>query len=107
MSHFQTPHAIVGHTHVPLVFREDGTRFEVIHPREGTRLELDQRGCILIRGGVGQPRDGDPRACAMILDTEAMTAEWLRVPYPIERVQTRMRRLGLPSRLAERLALGL
>jgi predicted phosphodiesterase len=107
MSHFQTPHAIVGHTHVPLAFREDGTRFEVIHPREGTRLELDERRCILNPGGVGQPRDGDPRACAMILDTEAMTAEWLRVPYPIERVQTRMRRLGLPSRLAERLALGL
>jgi predicted phosphodiesterase len=104
---FETPHAIVGHTHVPLVFREDGTRIEVIHPREGTRLELDERRCILNPGGVGQPRDGDPRACAMVLDTGAATVEWLRVAYPVERIQSRMRRLGLPSRLAERLAHGL
>lgn len=107
LAHIQTPHAIVGHTHVPLVFREDGTRIEVIHPREGARIEIDERRCILNPGGVGQPRDGDPRACAMVLDTDASTAEWLRVPYPVERVQTRMRRLGLPARLAERLALGL
>ncbi|MEZ4596196.1 MAG: metallophosphoesterase family protein [Chloroflexota bacterium] len=107
LGHFQTPHAIVGHTHVPLVFREDGTRIEVIHPRDGTRIELDERRSILNPGGVGQPRDGDPRACAMTLDTESMSVEWLRVPYPVERVQARMRRLGLPVRLAERLALGL
>ncbi len=107
LAHVTTPHAIVGHTHVPLVFREDGTRVEVIHPRAGTRIELDERRCILNPGGVGQPRDGDPRACAMVMDTEARTAEWLRVPYPVERIQNRMRRLGLPARLADRLALGL
>ena len=98
----------MGHTHVPLVFREAGGRIEVIHPREGTRIELDERRCILNPGGVGQPRDGDPRACAMILDTEAMAgrvAPGRRIP--IERVQARMRRLGLPGRLADRLALGL
>lgn len=107
LAHFDTPHAIVGHTHVPLVFREDGSRIEVIHPREGTRIELDERRTILNPGGTGQPRDGDPRACAMTLDTETKAVEWLRVAYPIERIQARMRRLGLPSRLAERLAHGL
>ena len=56
LSHFETAHAIVGHTHVPLVFREAGGRIEVIHPREGTRLELDERRCIINPGGVGQPR---------------------------------------------------
>jgi diadenosine tetraphosphatase ApaH/serine/threonine PP2A family protein phosphatase len=107
LGHIQTRHAMVGHTHVPLVFREDGTRIEVIHPKAGTRLELDERRCILNPGGVGQPRDGDPRACAMVLDTQTGAAEWLRVAYPIERIQARMRRLGLPGRLADRLALGL
>lgn len=107
LAHLGTRHAIVGHTHVPLVFREDGARIEVIHPREGETLELDERRSILNPGGVGQPRDGDPRACAMVIDTEAMTARWLRVPYAVERVQARMRRLGLPTRLAERLAHGL
>ena len=32
-SHFQTRHAIVGHTHVPRVFRDDGGHIEVIAPR--------------------------------------------------------------------------
>jgi len=107
LTHFETPHAIVGHTHVPLVFRENGSRIEVIHPKADMRIELDERRCILNPGGVGQPRDGDPRACAMLLDTEAMTVDWLRVPYAVERTQARMRRLGLPTRLAERLAHGL
>jgi len=43
----------------------------------------------------------------MTLDTETRSVEWLRVPYPVERVQARMRRLGLPTRLSERLAYGL
>ena len=80
---------------------------EIIHPDDGLRLTLDERRCILNPGGVGQPRDGDPRACAMILDTERSEAEWRRVPYPFERIQARMRRQGLPSRLVERLAHGL
>ncbi len=107
LAHFATPYAIVGHTHIPLVFREEATRIEVIHPRDGTHLDLDDRRAILNPGSVGQPRDGDPRACAMVVDTEAGSATWLRVPYPIERVQARMRRLGLPGRLTERLAHGL
>jgi diadenosine tetraphosphatase ApaH/serine/threonine PP2A family protein phosphatase len=107
LAHLETTHALVGHTHVPLVFREEGTRIETIHPREGTRLALDERRCLINPGGVGQPRDGDPRACAMILDTERSEVEWLRVPYPIEKIQARMRRQGLPGRLADRLAYGL
>ena len=40
----------------------------------------------------------------MVLDTEDSSVEWLRVPYPVEKVQARMRRAGLPPRLAERLS---
>jgi predicted phosphodiesterase len=107
LSYFDTPYAIVGHTHVPRVYRDDGGHIEVIAPRDRSRISLDERRCILNPGGVGQPRDGDPRACAMILDTETATVEWLRVAYPVERVQARMRRAGLPPRLAERLSHGL
>ncbi len=106
-AHFETRHAIVGHTHVPRVYRDDGGHIEVIAPGEGSRIALDERRCILNPGGVGQPRDGDPRACAMVLDSETSTIDWLRVPYPVERVQARMRRAGLPPRLVERLAHGL
>jgi hypothetical protein len=43
----------------------------------------------------------------MILDTDAGTASWHRVPYDVEAVGAAMRAAGLPRRLAERLRHGL
>jgi diadenosine tetraphosphatase ApaH/serine/threonine PP2A family protein phosphatase len=104
---FETPYCLVGHTHVPLVFRESDGRIETIVPRDGTTIELDDRRAIVNPGGVGQPRDGDPRAAAAILDTEARTVSWRRVTYPIQATQQAMRDVGLPQRLISRLELGL
>ena len=53
----------------------------------------DQR-LIVNPGSVGQPRDGDPRASAMMLDTDGTNDEWRRVEYPIERVQKLMTEPG-------------
>jgi predicted phosphodiesterase len=103
---FDTPYCIVGHTHHQLTFRDDNGRVEAIPAKDGSRLVLDERRCILNAGSVGQPRDGDPRACAMLLDTESHEVEWRRIEYPIERTQNALRELPLPSSLAERLAMG-
>lgn len=103
---FSTPHCLVGHTHVPLVFRADDRRVEALAPN-GAALVLDERRTLLNPGSVGQPRDGDPRASAMLLDTEALTVDWLRIEYPIERVQRLIAAANLPRRLAARLPLGL
>lgn len=107
MRRFSTPHCLVGHTHVPLVFRDGASRIEPIMPEHGDALALDERRTILNPGSVGQPRDGDPRACAMVLDTERSTVEWRRVEYHIESVQQLMRQAGLPPRLIARLSYGL
>ena len=104
---FETTHCLVGHTHVPLVLRQVHGGVETLDPKEGEELQLDERRTILNPGSVGQPRDGDPRASAMILDVERLTASWLRVPYPIEETQAAMRSAGLPARLVERLSYGL
>lgn len=104
---YDTPHCVVGHTHVPLVFRDNEGVVEVLSPSDGSRLILDDRRCILNPGGVGQPRDGDPRACAMLIDTDSHIVEWRRVAYPFEKTQARMRRARLPDRLIARLAQGL
>ena len=104
---FETRHCLVGHTHVPLVFRETAGDVEVLAPADQARLQLDERRCILNPGSVGQPRDGDPRASVMLLDSATGEVEWRRVPYPIERTQAAMRALRLPGGLADRLALGL
>ena len=103
---FETPYCIVGHTHYQLSFIDDHGRVEALLADEGERLTLDDRRCILNPGSVGQPRDGDPRACAMTIEVETGRVQWLRVAYDIERTQAAIRELPLPGRLADRLQLG-
>ncbi len=103
---FSTSHCLVGHTHLPLTFRDDDGQVQVLSAGDGARLQLDARRCILNPGSVGQPRDGDPRACAMILDTEEGCVEWRRVEYPIAETQRAIRALPLPVSLADRLLAG-
>lgn len=68
--------------------------------------ELPERYRAIINpGGVGQPRDGDPRAAFMIYDNEA-GFEFYRVPYAIEQTQEKIIKAGLPQYLAIRLAAG-
>lgn len=104
---FTTPYCLVGHTHVPLVFRQSKNSLEPMLPDDGDRLELDERRAILNPGSVGQPRDGDPRAGAMVIDTDTNVVEWRRVEYAIGDVQALMRDAGLPPRLVARLEVGL
>jgi predicted phosphodiesterase len=103
---YDTTYCMVGHTHHQITFRDDRGQVEALVAADGAQLDLDGRRCFLNPGSVGQPRDGDPRACAMTLDTESKTVDWLRVEYPIEITQQAIRALPLPDRLADRLALG-
>jgi predicted phosphodiesterase len=73
-------YAFQGHTHVPGIFTEDG-RF--LSPEEvGYRYPLGKGKLMVNVGSVGQPRDGDPRACYVLLNDERI--EFRRVPYPVE-----------------------
>jgi predicted phosphodiesterase len=105
MDKFATDYCLVGHTHVPLAFRRRDRGLETIAPP--AKAELAGTRAIVNPGSVGQPRDGDPRASAMLLDTETMRIEWRRVSYPIEPVQQLMRQARLPARLIARLDYGL
>jgi diadenosine tetraphosphatase ApaH/serine/threonine PP2A family protein phosphatase len=104
---FETPFCLVGHTHHQLTFRDDRGQVEALLAGDGAALTLDERRCILNPGSVGQPRDGDPRAGAMTIDTGSGTVTWLRFDYDIKATQDDMRALPLPGRLADRLALGI
>jgi len=55
---------------------------------------------------VGQPRDGDPRAAFLVLDTEIRRVTWHRVAYSVATTQADIRAAGLPGWLADRLAGG-
>ncbi len=108
-AHFDTSFCLVGHTHVPLIFQESqgpNRLPQSFLPELNTSLPLGDSRLIINPGGVGQPRDGDPRASFLILDTEKAVFEYNRVPYPIEVTQEKMRKVGLPESLIMRLEYG-
>jgi predicted phosphodiesterase len=101
-----TPYGLHGHTHLPTVFRDEDGRVETLSPSDGSTVVLDGRRILANPGSVGQPRDGDPRASALVLDPEGRELTWQRSPYDIAAVQSAMRRRRLPDRLVARLAHG-
>jgi diadenosine tetraphosphatase ApaH/serine/threonine PP2A family protein phosphatase len=69
-----------GHTHVPGIFTET---LEFHSPEEIDYVyRLDGRKTLCNVGSVGQPRDGDWRACYILLDGE--TIRYRRVEYDID-----------------------
>ena len=97
----------VGHSHVALWFRrKDEGEVEGAPAAGGETRDLGEGQWLLNPGGVGQPRDGDPRAAWLLLDTEGWTATWRRVEYPIDEAARAIEQAGLPSVLAERLYTG-
>jgi len=99
--------AAVGHSHVALWFlRDDAGKVTGATADAGHELDLSGGRWIVNPGGVGQPRDGDPRAAWLLLDTSTWTATWRRVEYPIDEAARAIEEAGLPRMLAERLYSG-
>jgi predicted phosphodiesterase len=107
-----TPHRItlIGHSHVSLFFVRPVERAsgEVrgAQAGDGTLLDLGSGSWLVNPGSIGQPRDGDPRAAWLELDTEAPTARFHRVEYDVERAAAAIAAADLPQRLADRLRVG-
>lgn len=98
-----TPVCFFGHTHSACAYiKNEGVR----------RLRIEQltiepgKKYFINTGGVGQPRDGDPRAAYCIYDLERNLVEQRRVPYDIATAQRKIIEAGLPRALADRLELG-
>jgi len=73
---------IFGHTHKPYSKRVAGVLF-------------------LNAGSVGKPKDGDPRACYVVMDTAGdVNVEFGRIPYDIQKVATAIRQSELPDKFA-------
>jgi predicted phosphodiesterase len=97
----------VGHSHVALYFaRRSGGEVAGDQAPAGTELDLADGDWILNPGGVGQPRDGDPRAAWMLLDLTTWRASWRRVEYAIDDAARAIQQAGLPVALSDRLYYG-
>ncbi|MFX0084434.1 MAG: metallophosphoesterase family protein [Candidatus Hodarchaeota archaeon] len=83
---------IVGHTHIPFIYQSKISGKVIFNP-----------------GSIGQPRDNDPRASVGIIEIDtdsAMRLNWIRAEYDIREVARDILKVGLPSRLADRLFFG-
>lgn len=95
----------VGHSHVPAIFAEmpdAPARQKVGHD---FLMDPDYRYLLNV-GSVGQPRDMDPRACYVIVDSEEGDVFFNRVDYDIKKTQEKLKKISAPELLIERLSLG-
>jgi predicted phosphodiesterase len=99
--------SLIGHSHVALSFdRQEGSPASGTTRKEGTELDVTAGQWLINPGSTGQPRDGDPRAAWLMLDTERWTATYKRADYDIAGAQAAIRAANLPDSLAERLRYG-
>ncbi len=91
--------SLIGHTHLPGCWTEDGNYIE------SSKGDFSKVRIVNV-GSVGQPRDRDPRAAYVLIDTEARTWEHRRVEYSIDDTAARIKEAELPSVLWERLYKG-
>jgi diadenosine tetraphosphatase ApaH/serine/threonine PP2A family protein phosphatase len=101
---------LIGHSHISLFFTrpepaQAGTA-QGAQAGDGAVLGLESGSWLLNPGSIGQPRDGDPRAAWLELNTEAWTARFHRTPYDVATAAETILAAGLPSQLAERLEVG-
>ena len=73
---------VFGHTHKPYIKRVDSVLF-------------------VNAGSVGKPKDGDPRACYVVIDTAGeVSVEFRRIPYDVQAVAAAIRESELPDKFA-------
>jgi len=100
---FFNGHCFQGHTHIPGVFTKNG-RF--LAPDElSYQFVLDSEKRMINVGSVGQPRDGDPRACYVTLEDEVVSFH--RVEYPCEKTAEKIYAIDeLENSLGDRIQKG-
>ncbi len=93
-----------GNTHKPLLYTEKGGQTKPDPDGETLTLDPDQKHVINV-GSVGQPRDGNSKACWVELDGKRVTFH--RVQYDVQRTMQKIRSIDqLSPFLANRLQEG-
>lgn len=94
----------VGHSHQPCIFELTDAQTVLINS-DVIRLKEACRYIVNV-GSVGQPRDGDPRACLCIYDASTGEVKLERIEYDVESARQKILNAGLPPVLANRLLWG-
>jgi predicted phosphodiesterase len=102
----QTQFCLVGHSHIPFICLENRGSPQFVEFTEDRIFELNEERWIINPGGVGQPRDRDPRPSYAVYDSGPRTIQRHRVTYNIAVTQEKMRQAHLPQYLIDRLDYG-
>ncbi len=100
----KTDICFIGHTHVPGVFSLKGGELSYSRKKK-TAISAGERLIVNV-GSVGQPRDGDPRSCYAVYDTDEASVVLKRVAYDVKKAQKKILKTGLSPFLADRLGAG-
>jgi predicted phosphodiesterase len=96
-----------GHSHVPYILALDESNangnWKPVCAEPERPQPLGRALTIVAPGSVGQPRNGDRRACYALLDTNAKEVTFYRIEYDEKKTSMEMKRLGYSSHLQERL----
>jgi predicted phosphodiesterase len=101
--YFNEKICFVGHSHIPFIAERSASGEIEIH-RENKKIGSGMK-YIVNAGSIGQPRDGEPRACYVRVKDNVI--EIIRVRYNIEKTQQKMFKADLPTPLIERLSRGM
>ena len=97
-----------GHIHRPALYTMSATgKMTAFTPLTDCPIHLlPERRWLVVLGSVGQPRDGNPAASYVMLDTDRRELTYRRAPYDVEQAAAQIRNMGLPTGLADRLLVG-
>ncbi len=95
----------VGHTHIPGVYEKVASDIKY-YKYDDENLPLLRKNPLIINvGSVGQPRDGDRRACYVVVEGDKF--HYRRVEYDVQMaLEAIHRRVGLPDDCGDRLRHG-
>jgi diadenosine tetraphosphatase ApaH/serine/threonine PP2A family protein phosphatase len=86
----------VGHSHVAALYLlGQSGQPHVIAPQD-FEIEEGKRYIVNV-GSVGQPRDGEARACYCLYDTATRSVFWRRVPFDLDQYRAALRQAGIPE----------
>lgn len=73
-----------GHSHIAGIYQlKSEMEWDFIEPIFGKEYEIDAEKEIISVGSIGQPRDGDPRACFVTIDWNRF--QFHRVDYDVDK----------------------
>lgn len=108
LSFTRKPVLFIGHSHIPGVFCYNDRRVLYQDAKYGLDLDLQSDSRYVINvGSIGQSRDNNPDLSFVLFDTVTLQLRFVRLSYPLEKTQEKMKQKGYPEFLYQRLTRGI